>query len=262
MHYSSWELAWIGLSVFMLGMSKGGFPAGTVALPILILVWPGETDAARSAVSFMLPMLCVMDVVAMAFYYRHVLWRRIWPLLPGTLLGVIMASLLFVSAGSSLVAVSDRTLKICIGTLGLLFVAYQAVRKWVLKRLDASPPAGSWMATLFGTMAGITSTLAHAAGPVFNMYILPQKLPKMNFAATTAAYFLILNMVKLAPFAAFGLLRHDNITLGVRMLPIIPFGVAAGYVLVRILNPRWYVAIIYAVLLAACLTLLWKAVQL
>ena len=50
-------LFWIGFSLFLIGMSKGGFPIGTIALPILILVWPVQARAAREAVGFMLPML-------------------------------------------------------------------------------------------------------------------------------------------------------------------------------------------------------------
>jgi hypothetical protein len=41
--YAALDLFWIGLSLFMIGMSKGGFPVGAIALPILILVWPARS---------------------------------------------------------------------------------------------------------------------------------------------------------------------------------------------------------------------------
>ena len=45
--YVALDLFWIGLSFFLIGMSKGGFLLGSIALPILILVWPSQTQAAR-----------------------------------------------------------------------------------------------------------------------------------------------------------------------------------------------------------------------
>ena len=120
-HYAALDLFWIGLSLFLIGMSKGGFPVGAIALPVLILVWPTQAQAARAAVGFMLPMLCVMDIVALSFYWRKVQWRRLVFLMPATLAGVAVASFLFVSDEAALIAVSDRALKISIGFLGLWF---------------------------------------------------------------------------------------------------------------------------------------------
>ena len=161
--YGALDLFWIGLSLFMIGMSKGGFPVGAIALPVLILVWPAQAQAARSAVGFMLPMLCLMDIVALIFYWRHVQWGRLVYLMPATILGVVVASMLFVSDESAVIAVSDRALKILIGLLGIVFVIYFAAKRWILNHIHASEP--SWgKGSMFGVGAGVTSTLAHAAG--------------------------------------------------------------------------------------------------
>ena len=253
------DLFWIALPVFMLALSKGGFPVGTVSLPILILAWPEEQESARSAVGFLLPVLCVMDVFAMLFYKKHIQWRRLRPLLPATLGGVIVGSILFVSGESALLSVSDRVLKLCIGVLGLLFVLHQAAKKWILKRLEASDVPRGFKSFLYGFGAGLTSTLAHAAGPVMKMYLLPQKLPKLQFAATSVGFFWLLNMVKLIPFVALGRIRETNLMLALRLLPIIPVGVAVGYGLVRITRQHHYIAFIYIVLFAASVMLIVKS---
>ena len=141
--YNLSELFWIGLSLLLLGMGKGGFPVGTIALPILILVWPAQAHAARSAVGFMLPMLCLMDLVALLFYWRQVQWKRLRFLMPATILGVAVASVLFVSNEGALIAVSDQVLKLLIGLLGILFVGYFAAprnRAGPTVRCSASPP--------------------------------------------------------------------------------------------------------------------------
>lgn len=256
--YELLDLFWIGLSLFLIGMSKGGFPVGAIALPILILVWPSQAQAARAAVGFMLPMLCVMDLVALSFYWRKVQWRRLVFLMPATLIGVAVASFLFVSDESALIAVSDRALKVMIGGLGILFVIYFAAKKWILQHIHASEP--NWTkGSLFGFGAGITSTLAHAAGPVMQMYLLPQQLEKKKFAGTSCAFFWMLNLIKLLPFTMLGRIQPDNLKLGAALLPVIPLGVAFGWWLTHKTEQKHYTALIYAVLLITSVTLILKA---
>lgn len=259
--YSVVDMAWVALAIFLMGMNKGGFPIGSIALPILVLIWPDQSHAARSAIAFILPLLCVMDVVALAFYRRHIMWKRIVPLLPGTLAGVVVGSVLFVSAESAPLALSERALKLSIGLLGLLFVLYRAGQRWILRRLGEATRPGWKRGSVFGVGAGITSTLAHAAGPLMQMYLLPQQLPKLAFAATTAAFFFLLNLVKLVPFALYGRIAAENLRLACFVVPVIPIGVAAGYLLVRVLKPRHYVGFIYSILFVTSVMLIWGAAR-
>lgn len=259
MSYTPAELSWIALSILLISMNKGGFPIGVVALPLLILMWPGSHDPARTAVAFMLPLLCLMDVCALGFYRRHILWRRVVPLFPGMVAGVVVASVLFVSKEGALLAVSDRWIKLSIGVLGLLFVLYQGLRRQILSTLETKGVPGPGQCALFGFGTGITSTLAHAAGPIMRMYLLPQHLGKMNLAGTTVGYFFVLNLVKMVPFAALGRIEKPNLLLGAALVPVIPVGVLLGYVLVRITNPRYYIAFIYAMLFFTSCMLIYRA---
>jgi uncharacterized membrane protein YfcA len=250
---------WLALSVFLLGMSKGGLPIGGVVLPLLILVWPNPSDAARAAVAFMLPVLCLMDAVAVAFYRRHVDWRRVWPPMPATVVGVVIGSVLFVSARQSFLAVSEKTLRVCIGAVGLVFVMDYVVRNHLLKRAAQASVPGPLKTHAYGLAAGVTSTLAHAAGPIMSMYYLPMRMPKMQFVATTAAYFWLLNALKLIPFVAYGQIKSDTLSSAGVVLPAIPLGVAAGYGLVHVLRPQVYMGLIYTLLFVTSLTLIIKA---
>lgn len=255
--YTFLDLFWIGLSLFLIGMSKGGFPVGSIALPLLILVWPAQAQAARAAVGFMLPMLCLMDIIALVFYRKHVLWGRLVYLMPATIIGVVVASYLFVS-DSAMISVSDKALKLLIGILGIVFVLYFAAKKWILRHIHASHP--SWgKGSVFGFAAGITSTLAHAAGPVMQMYLLPQQLEKKNFAGTGAAFFWMLNLIKLLPFIMLGRIQPEGLKLGGVLLPVIPLGVALGWWLTHKTEQKHYTVLIYAVLLITSVTLILKA---
>ena len=256
--YTGSNLFWIGLSLFLLGMSKGGFPVGSIALPVLILVWPSQTQSAREAVGFMLPMLCIMDCIALAFYWRHVQWRQLVVLIPSTIAGVTLASFLFVSDASALIAVSDQVLKLLIGALGIFFVIYFLIKKWILRHIHASHP--NWITgTVFGFFAGVTSTLAHAAGPVMQMYFLPQQMEKKKFAGTSCAFFWMMNGMKLIPFIWMGRIHPGNLKLGVALLPVIPLGVALGWWLTHKTQQKHYMALIYIVLFITSVSLIVKA---
>jgi uncharacterized membrane protein YfcA len=254
------EYLWVAMCVFLLGMSKGGFPVGSLALPLLILLWPGQVEPAKQVVAFMLPLLCVMDCFAVAFYWRHIQWKRILPLVPGSLAGVALGSLFFLSENAAAVAVSDRSLKVLIGVIGILFVGYRLSRKWIVRRLTERSEPHRVAGMAFGGAAGFTSTLAHAAGPLAQMYFLMQGLPKMEFAATLAGFFFGLNLVKLIPFALLGRLEVSTLILGLKVLPLVPIGVASGYGLVRITRSSWYIAFIYIVLFFTSSLLIWKAI--
>lgn len=246
--YDFTDLVWIALSLLLTAMAKGGFPVGSIAMPLLILLWPGQSQAARAAVAFMLPMLCVMDAGAVVLYRRHIDWSRVRAMLPGTVAGVTLAAALFISDQHALIVITDATLRIAIGVLGLLFTLWFATRKWILARMERTPAPGPKACFAYGTTAGITSSLAHAAGPVMQMVLLPQKLPKMRFAATNCAYFFVLNLLKLVPFVLLGRIQPDHLRLGLVMLPVIPVGVLAGYGLVRFTRDHHYAAFIHIVL--------------
>lgn len=250
--YAWTELAWIATSVFLIGVSKGGFPLGGLAMPILILIWPEQATAARSVVAFMLPLLCAMDAVSLIFYRKEVGWQAIAPLVPGTLVGVALASVLFVSDTSALIAISDRVLKGLIGAIGIIFVVFQLAKRWVLGQLaeteEVSKP-GKVRSAVLGFAAGVLSTISHSAGPAAVIYFVPQQLGKLRLAGTMVAFFWGLNLIKLLPFGILGRLETGNLMLALWMAPVIPLGVGMGYALVRILQEKHYISLIYGALI-------------
>ncbi|MDT8391853.1 MAG: sulfite exporter TauE/SafE family protein [Lentisphaeria bacterium] len=255
--YSSTQLIWVAVSIFLMGMGKGGFPIGAVALPLLVLVWPEQAGDTKKVAAFMLPMLCVMDCFAVGFYRNHIDWRRVLPLVPMAVLGVATASVLFLF-GDSFVHLSDRWLKLMIGLIGLMFVAYQICRKLILNRLSDSEPTRR-KAHGFGFSAGVTSTLAHAAAPLAQMYFLPQGLGKMTLAASMAGFFFILNLVKVIPYFFSGQFTREGMTLCAMMLPLIPVGVAAGFTSVRMMKGDTYRLFIHIILFCTSCVLIQRA---
>ena len=84
--------------------------------------------------------------------------------------------------------------------IGVAFVLYT----W-LGRVPAEPKKPHAAAGVFwGAMTGITSTLAQAGAPPFQMFMLPQKLDKMTLVGTTLIFFAALNWMKLVAYFALG----------------------------------------------------------
>lgn len=242
----------IGFVIFIMGMSKGGFPISGITLPLLVLLWPEQGEAARSAVSFMLPLLCFMDIAGALMYRGNIDWTHIRRLFPGMLFGILLASIFFVSKEG--LAVSDQILKIVIGVVGLVFSCFHLITK----RIHFEPSKHRPM--LFGFSAGLTSTIAHAAGPVLQMYLLPCRLEKKIFAGTTVYFFLLLNAIKLIPFALLERFSSEQLLLDLKFLPIIPFGVLTGYFLVAVMKEHQYLIFIRLSLAITSLLLIIKAI--
>ena len=259
--YAPQTIFWIAFTVFLWSTGKGGFPAGPVAMSLLVLVFPGQTEPARAAVAFMLPLLIPMDIFGFFLYRKHILWRKLLPLIPGTLAGVGLATILFVSKENSFIYIPDKWFRLFLGILGLSFVVYRALKSWLIKRLEKQEKRHTYVsAGIFGFLAGLISTMSNSAAPLIQMYLLPQKVKKMNFAATVVASFFFLNALKLVPFSLMGRIEVKNLLLGVWMLPAIPLGVAAGYGLVRIMKERHYTLLIYAALTVTSTLLIFRTV--
>ena len=145
------------------------------------------------AAAIMLPILITQDVVTV-WAYRHS-WdgRNLAILLPGATLGIGLGYLLASQ-------VSDAAVALAVGVISIAF----AMRRLVVERRGALAPTRSGvMSGLFwGAVCGFTSMIAHAGGPPFQVYVLPQRLARDVFVGTGAVLFAAINWVKVPPYVA------------------------------------------------------------
>jgi uncharacterized protein len=78
----------------------------------------------------------------------------------------------------------------------------------------------------WGTVAGFTSTLSQAGGPPFQVYVLPQRMPKLTLVGTYTIYFAVLNVLKIVPYFALGQFSTANLASSIVLLPV---AVAANF---------------------------------
>ncbi len=247
------------LSAILFSMAKAGFggSVGLLAVPLMILACAGRTQL---ALGILLPILIAGDYVAVACWLGKWNWRVVRMLLPGTVVGVgagwallNLLNRLDAARGREL---SDAWLKIGVGAIALGFVALQAIR--ALRGRPLVFRATFRHGCIAGGSAGFCSTLAHAAGPVIAMYMLPQQMPKGQFVASTALFFWIGNQLKLVPYFAEGMINTATLGAGLVLLPAIAAGAGLGLLLHNRVNQKQFTAVVYVMLALAGGSLCYK----
>ena len=98
---------------------------------------------------------------------------------------------------------------------------------------QAPPPDRWWQAAGYGISAGFATTVANAAGPVMNLYLLARRLPKHEFVATGAWFFFVVNLVKLPIYAFHGLIDRRSLMFDLALAPSVVAGALLGRALLH-----------------------------
>jgi uncharacterized protein len=235
-------LAAIVPAVVALGLAKGGFAGiGVVATPLLALVMPPIQAAA-----VLLPILIVQDVISVWVYRRDWSRQNLQVMVPGAVIGIGAAWLLAAY-------VPEAAVRVIVGLIGVAFV----LNVW-LGRMPAqarpNPPAGFF----WGAVSGFTSAFASAGGPPFQIYVLPQQLPKMTLVGTVSIFFATVNWLKVAPYLALGTFSHDGVIVSLAMMPLAVASNFAGIWLVRVTPVKTFYELIYVLTFLLSLVLVWQ----
>jgi uncharacterized membrane protein YfcA len=108
-------------------------------------------------------------------------------------------------------------------------------------------PPNRALGVFWGACSGFTSFLAHAGSPPYQVYVLPQRLPKEIYAGTSVIFFATANAIKLIPYSMLGQFSPSNLSVSAALLPLVPIGVLIG----RWLNRRLREDIFYAIVMTA-----------
>lgn len=232
-------------AVILVGLSKGGFAGiSALSLPLLALQISPLQGAA-----IMLPILMVQDVVSVWAYWRKWDWANLKVLFPGAFVGIL--------AGYLLAAyVSDAAFKLALGAISLLFGA-----RYLLSSGSETPKPVHLQAGLFwGAMAGFTSMIANAGAPPFQIYVMPQRLPRDVFIGTSLIFFAVVNWVKVPPFIALGLFSRETLLTSFVLFPLAIAATWAGVLLVRRVSTERFYTIIYGLMMLVGVKLIWDGI--
>lgn len=234
-----WLLAALGVT--MTGISKSGLAggAGVVAVPLLALVIPVPAAAA-----LMLPLLLVMDANTIALYRRALTNSQL-------LVPIVLSALVGVSlAGFAMGQLDNQHLQLALALFCLVFALWHKLTPWLAKM-----PGAAW---LWGTLAGISSTLLHAGGPPITIYFLSKQLAKAQWLALAAVFFAVVNLAKLIPYTINQMWELHLLLCGLILLPFAFLGVWLGKRLQQRVSEAQFVRLLRGLLVMSGVLLLWK----
>lgn len=236
---SSFQLNTLTISItlgcaFAIGMAKSGVPAiGLLVVPILATVF-----GSKESTGILLPMLIMADVFAVIYYHQHCEWKFIIKLLPWVLIGILLGTL----TGNKLNPLIFKKILSILVFISLALLIWRDIQKnkqWVPKHILFS--------TFFGILAGFSTMIGNAAGPIMAVYMLSWGLDKNNYIGTLAYFFLIVNLIKV-PLQIFvwNNINIQTLTLNLLLLPAIIIGIFTGIWIVQKISDvyyRWFILI-------------------
>lgn len=235
-------------AILIVGLSKGGFAGGLgiLGVPLMALAVPP-----LQAAGIMLPILCAMDVIGI-WAYRHSFDRHnLMILVPGAVLGILIAAL-------TARYLSEAVILLLVGSIAVVFT----LDHWIGRRAAQAPkPPHAVKGSVWGGIGGFTSFIAHAGGPPYQIYMLPQKLDKKLYVGTSVFFFWLVNLIKLPPYAYLGELSLGNLETSAMLLPLAPIGMLLGIKALHVIPEKPFYRLAYILVFLVGLKLLWDGVS-
>jgi uncharacterized membrane protein YfcA len=245
MNLTVWQWALLALGAFFTGLSKTGI-AGVSVLTVALFA---NALPARASTGALLPLLLCADVFGVGFFRKHASWPHLWKLFPWVVLGVV-------GGFFALDRISNAQVQRMIGAILLAMVGLHLWRQRRSGQLADALPHTWWFAALTGMLAGFTTMVANAAGPVMVLYLLAVGLPKLAFVGTGAWFFMLVNAFKVPFSARLGLITPDSLLMDAALvIPMVP-GALLGPLILRHINQRAFEVIALVLTVAATVRLL------
>ena len=231
-------------AAFAVGLSKGGLPViGMMAVPVMSFVM-GPLEAA----GLLLPIYIVTDMFGLYFYRKEYSPRNLAILVPSAIAGI--------GIGWAFASVlSQDAVAMVVGMVGLLFCLW----RWFGGPSQEKKPAKIIPGIFWGGLSGFTSFVSHSGGPPYQIYTVPQRLPKLVFAGTNTILFAIVNAVKLVPYVALGQMSWATVQTSLVLMPVGALATFVGVRLTRILPEKLFYAFVQAALFLVSLKLVWES---
>ena len=226
-------------AVLIAGIAKGGFSGGVVfvAVPLMAVV-----IGPASAAAIMLPLLIIMDVMALRAYWGQWSWPDARVLIAGSIPGIGIGVLLFG-------LVDEQMIRLALGVMALGFVAFMLARSRGWIEPAAAPELSLPRGAFWGMLGGFTSFVAHAGGPPTSIHLLSRQLGKTQYQASSVAVFAAINAMKLPCYALLGLFPVANLTVSAILAPVAALGLWLGVIAHRRVPEKMFFGIIYVCLI-------------
>ena len=234
-------LGWtvVVVAAVLVGLAKTALP-GSGILPVALVA---TVLPAKASTGIVLLMLIVGDLAAITVYRRDADVGALKRLLPAVLVGVALG-------GGYLAFASDLQTKRTIGVILLLMVGWTVIRRLLSRR--PNPHHGDESAihparrAFYGSLAGFTTMVANAGGPVTSIYMLSAGFDVIRFLGTTAWFYFAVNLIKVPVAVAVGSVGWQTLGTAAMMAPVIILSALVGVRLARIMPKRVFDPLVLA----------------
>jgi len=218
------------IGVILFGISKGGFagPVAILSIPIMALVM-----SPIKAAAILLPVLLLMDLVAMYIYWNKWDLKNVKIILPPAMIGVLIGTATFNYT-------SEDSIRIIIGCIAIIFIILSFLQQNSKLVIPTKNKGIFW--SLIG---GYTSFIIHSGGTPVNFFLLPQRLDKTIYVGTFTLAFFVINIVKLIPYYYLDQLVFSNLKISLILSPLAPISIYLGYYLHKKINEKTFYLLIY-----------------
>jgi len=242
--FDAWQWTLLAIGAAIAGFSKTGIPGTSILFVALF----ANVLPAKEATGVVLPLLIFADLFSAVVYRKHLAWRRVGGLLPWAVGGVVLgwAALRWIDNAAAARVIGA----IIAAMLGLHLWRQRTQSAEELQRVPAS------LGPVAGVLAGFTTTVANAAGPVMVLYLLAMRLPKLEFLGTSAAFFLAINWIKVPFMVQLGLINPASLALNLWLLPAVAAGALIGRRVAQTVNQRAFETVALSLTAVAALKLL------
>lgn len=207
-----WILA--AIAAAMIGMSKTGLGGlGMIAIVIMASILP-----ARESTGSTLTLLIVADIFAVSIFRHHARWSMVFRLLPAAVVGILVGFLIMPH-------IPADEFGQMMGWLTLMLIGLMLLQRMNPRLAEAAARRGAIIA---GWSGGVATMLANAAGPIMAIYLLACRLPKMEFVATAAWFFFLVNLIKVPFSVSMGLIDSKSLLTTLLLTPAVILGSISG----------------------------------
>jgi uncharacterized membrane protein YfcA len=238
---AQWGL--VMFAAFIIGLGKAGVK-GLDVLTVLIMAF---VFGGKNSTGIVLPLLCVADIAAVAWYNRHAQWSHFWKLIPWMVVGIILGLLV----GKEMDEALFRKIMAGIIIVTILIVLWMEFRK------SKDVPHHPLFSASTGLVAGFTTMIGNLAGAFANLYFIAMRATKNDFIGTSAWLFLCMNLFKF-PLQAFywNNIHAEGLVTDLYLIPALALGFITGIKIVDRLQDDTYRKVVLIFTLAGSVLML------
>jgi uncharacterized membrane protein YfcA len=238
---SEWLL--ILLASFIIGLTKAGLKGVDMLSVTLMAIVFGS----KASTGIVLPLLCLADIAAVAYYNRHAEWKHFKKLTPWMVVGIVLG----VYLGRDMDEAIFRKIMAIIILLTIVIALVMEYRK------SQEVPRHPLFVVSTGLAAGFTTMIGNLAGAFSNLYFLAMRVDKNSFIGTAAWIFLIINLVKF-PLQVFFWknITVQSLKVDALLVPTLAIGFVTGIFIVGKIKDEQYRKVVLILTLAGSILML------